>query len=460
MPDWLLNPPTVADIWLLLRQESTQWQLAIIITGLLMALLTGQRVQRRLTPVIQPGVTHGLTRMAMRTGVLAMIPLIWWMWLLAGSSILKRWHQMPTEILHFAIMLVGALTLIRMGVFVLRHSFSPGSRLKAWESVLTITIWSIVALHILGLAGVVTEILDENAVIIGNTRISAYNVVSLLLSVAFLLLAALWIANLIHSRLMMSTTLDATMKIALSKTMKFTLSTLAVIVAMVASGIDLSALALFGGALGVGIGLGLQRIVSNFLSGFVLIFEESIRPGDTITVGTTYGVVKAMHARHVVIRTRDGVDILVPNESLLTTDITNWSYADRNVRVRLPVQISYYDDPEQAIAGLERVAKHPRVLLDPPAAACLTGFGDSGINLELRVWINDPEGGVGNVRSDLYRAIWREFKAIGITIPYPQRDIHIKSGSGSKPIRPNDAPDSLEESGHDQMHTDGEGPED
>jgi small-conductance mechanosensitive channel len=185
----------------------------------------------------------------------------------------------------------------------------------------------------------------------------------------------------------------------------------------------------FGGALGVGIGLGLQRIVSNFVSGIVLAFEGSIRPGDVITIGQTFGTVNALHARHVVVHTRDGLDILVPNENLLTQDITNWSFGDRNVRLRVPVQISYNDDPEQAITALEEVARsHPRVLKDPPPTGALTSFGESGVDLELWIWVNDPERGVTNVRSELNRAIWQAFKRAGITIPYPQRDLHIKSG--------------------------------
>ncbi len=269
--------------------------------------------------------------------------------------------------------------------------------------------------------------LDEYALTFGKVRVSLYTVVSLVLSSALLLLVALWLTNTLRNRVMRSRVLEDSMKIALAKLVKFVLLTLAVLVAMIAAGIDITALAVFGGALGVGLGLGLQRIVSNFVSGFILVFEGSIRPGDVISLGSTFGTVKALHARHVVIHTRDGLDILVPNENLMTSDITNWSYeGDRRIRLRLPLQIGYHDNPDEAIARLEQIArKNSRVLHKPAPSAVLTGFGDNGVNLELLVWIDDPELG-GDVRSELYRDIWKDFKAAGITLPYPQREVYLK----------------------------------
>jgi small-conductance mechanosensitive channel len=222
---------------------------------------------------------------------------------------------------------------------------------------------------------------------------------------------------------------------------------------MVTAGIDLTALAVFGGALGVGLGLGLQRIVSNFVSGIILAFEESIRPGDVLSVGNTFGVVQGLHARHIAVRDRDGRDILIPNETLLSSEIVNWSYGDKNVRFRLPVQVSYQDDPEQAMALMVQAARETeRVLGDPEPVARLMGFGDSGINLELRLWIHDPENGVNNVRSDAYLRIWRLFRAHGITIPYPQRDVRVIPEAAAAAGSPSHGTSgSRPESGHDRM---------
>jgi small-conductance mechanosensitive channel len=247
-----------------------------------------------------------------------------------------------------------------------------------------------------------------------------------------MLLLALWLANLIRSRVDRSRALDDSMKIALSKLIKFVLLMIAVLAAMVAAGIDITAFTVFGGALGIGIGLGLQRVVSNFVSGFILAFEGSIRPGDIISFQDTYGTVVSLHTRHVVIRTRDGLDILVPNENLLSSDITNWSYeGDRKIRLRLPVQISYNDDPERVMQQLDRLAcEHARVLQDPPPRTFLLGFGDNGVNLELRVWIDDPDNR-GQIRNELYLEIWKDFHAAGITFPFPQRDVYIKDFPGT-----------------------------
>jgi small-conductance mechanosensitive channel len=438
MQDLLEALPSNATIRDFLNSPFTWWQIGIFLAGLLIAKLIADRLLPRLQSVTEAGVIEGMGRTAVRSGALALVPLLLWLWLLACSAVLRN-QGWSTGLLRPAMILAGALALIRMGVFVLRHSFSPGGPLKAWEGTLTVTIWTLVALHILGWLPWVEQMLDDYALTFGTVRISLLNVLSFSLSIAAMLLLALWLANAIRGRVVQSRALDDSMKIALSKLIKFVLLTLAVLAAMVAAGIDITAFAVFGGALGVGIGLGLQRVVSNFVSGFILAFEGSIRPGDVISFGNTFGTVRALHTRHIVIRTRDGMDILVPNENLMTSDITNWSYeGDRRIRLRLPVQISYDDDPQQVIARLERIAlEHDRVLKDPAPAAVLTGFGDNGVNLELLVWIEDPERGA-EVRSGLFQHIWKDFKTAGISLPFPQRDVYIKEFPGSA-ISPADA---------------------
>ena len=413
-----------------LNSAGTWRQVAVFVVGLLVVKLIARWLQPRLQTMIQPGAIEGVRRTAVRSGALALVPLILWLWLLAAITILRQ-YGWDTGLLRPAMILAGALAVIRMGVFVLRHSLSPGGPLKAWEGALTVTIWTLVALHILGWQPWVEQMLDEYALTFGTVRVSLLNVLSFALSIAVMLLLALWLSSAIRGRVARSRALDESMKIALSKLIKFVLLTLAVLAAMVSAGIDITAFAVFGGALGVGLGLGLQRVVSNFVSGFILAFEGSIRPGDVISYGDTYGTVKALHTRHIVIRTRDGLDILVPNETLLTTDITNWSYAgDTKIRLRLPVQISYNDEPELALERLEVLAReNPRVLKEPRPMTFLLGFGDNGVNLELRVWLDDPDIR-GEIRTEMYRAIWNDFHAAGITFPFPQRDVYIKQFAG------------------------------
>lgn len=449
--------------WLGTMQElvavtTTWWQLLVVFAALLLAWGAGQLLQRRLQPMVQPGIITGVGRTAVRTGFHALIPVLWYLILLAARSIFRR-QGLPIDILQVAMYLVGALALIRMGVFILRHSFSPGSRLKAWEWSLTTTIWVLVSIHVLGLQAVVIESLDEYALVLGTFRISLFTIVSFVLSIALLSLLALWLTNGIQALLKRTQALDDSIKLVIGKLSRFLLLALAVVVALVMAGIDLTALAVFGGALGVGVGLGLQRIISNFVSGIILAFERSIRPGDVLKVGETFGVVQALHARHMVVRDRDGRDILIPNETLMTSEIINWSYGDPNVRFRLPVQISYRDDPESAMAILVRAARETeRVLADPEPAARLMGFGDNGINLELRLWIRDPENGVNNVRSEVYTRIWRDFRDAGITIPFPQRDVRLVTEHSAPAASPSrDTTRNRPESAHGQTRGDAEG---
>ena len=216
------------------------------------------------------------------------------------------------------------------------------------------------------------------------------------------------------------------MQVGIVKFSKFFLITLAGLLTFEAAGIDLTTLTVFGGALGVGLGFGLQRIASNFISGFILIFDRSIKPGDVITIGNQFGWVEELRARYLVVRNRDGVETLIPNENLITSEVVNWSYSDRNVRLKIPVQVSYSDDPEQAMQIMEEAARRcARVLTQPAPVARLMEFGDNGIALEARVWISDPEIGIANVLSEVNLGIWRGFKEAGITIPFPQRDVHV-----------------------------------
>ena len=346
---------------------------------------------------------------------------------LIGKGVLQH-MQMNVILLELLVPLMLSLAGIRLAVYVLRKGLRPGPAAKAWETLISTSIWLLVALHLLGWLPDIARALDAFGYTFGTVRISLFTVFQFAVAVGALMVLATWLSKAVEQGLSRSSHISAGVKVGLAKTIKFGLYTLAGLLSLNAVGIDLSALTVFGGALGVGIGFGLQRIASNFISGFILVFDGSIRPGDVISINEKFGWVQELRARYIVVRDRDGVETLIPNENLITTEVINWSYSDKQVRLKLPVQISYDDDPEQAMEILLKAAEScGRVLKDPPAAARLIGFGDSGIDLELRVWIYDPEGGVGNVRSDLNVAIWRGFKEAGITIPYPQRDLHVKA---------------------------------
>jgi small-conductance mechanosensitive channel len=224
------------------------------------------------------------------------------------------------------------------------------------------------------------------------------------------------------------------MRIGIAKFMQAFLVGLSVLVGLNAAGLDLTTLNVLTGAIGIGLGFGLQSIAANFVSGFVLLMDRSIKPGDVIsftgTMGTTtegFGWVEELRGRYVVVRDRDGVETLVPNQHLINNPVINWSYTDPRVRLKLPVRISYKDDPELAMRLLIQATDgHRRIIREPMPVARLMQFGDSGIELELRFWIPDPQEGVNNVRSDVNRSIWRLFKEHGVTMPVAQREIRVE----------------------------------
>jgi small-conductance mechanosensitive channel len=344
-----------------------------------------------------------------------------------SGRLVMQLYGYSTPILGTLAQLLVALAIIRIIVYGLRVGIAPGPALKAWEQIISTGIWAMVALHLLGLLQPAMDALDALAFNFGDTRVSALLTLKVIILSALYILLALWVAGLVDSQLQKSQHINASMKVGLSKVNKVLLLTVAILAALTEAGLNLSSLTIFGGALGVGLGFGLQKIVSNFISGFILLGDRSIKPGDIITVGDNFGWVRELRARYIVVRNRDGVETLIPNENLVTTDVINWSYSDRKVRLRIPVQVSYDDDPEQAMQLMEEAAQEcSRVLKDPAPACRLIEFADSGIALELRVWFTDPQQGVGNIRSEVNVAIWRAFKKAGITIPYPQRDVHLR----------------------------------
>ena len=340
-------------------------------------------------------------------------------------------YKIHTPLLDIVIPLSLSLAVVRVSIYILRRSFTPSPAIRAWEGVISLFVWSVVALYLLGWLGPVQAALDGVAFKIGNARFSLLSIIKLGIVLAILVTVANWVSRRLEGMTSKTTQMSSGMRVGLVKFTKVVLYTVAVLISLDSVGIDLTTLTVFGGALGVGVGFGLQRIASNFISGFILLFDRSIKPGDVISIGTRFGWVQELHARYIVVRDRDGVETLIPNENLITSEVINWSYSDRLVRMKIPVQISYESDPEVAMGILvDESKKNSRVLADPEPQARIIEFGDNGIGLELRVWYTDPEKGIANLKSDIYLAIWKRFKESGITIPFPQRDVHIVSQPG------------------------------
>jgi small-conductance mechanosensitive channel len=342
----------------------------------------------------------------------------------------------PTAGLDAAWLLLVTLAVIRLLVFLLRLSLGRGLRIKAWELRVTLVIWLLAAAQLLGWLDTIVAALESVGLSAGTTRITIWSILKAFATVTVYIVASVWVARWIDRRINTIQELAPSTRIGIGKFAYAFLIGFGVLLGLQASGVDLTALTVFSGAIGLGLGFGLQAIAANFVSGFVLLLDRSIKPGDVIsftgTTGTSttgFGWVEELRARHIVIRDRDGVATLVPNQNVITNPLINWSYGNPKVRLHVPVRISYQDDVELALRLLIEAADHPRILRDPPAVSRLMEFADSGLAIELRFWIGDPAEGVNNIRSDVNRRIWALFRQNGVTIPPPQREIRILEGS-------------------------------
>ena len=413
-----------------LLESSNLLQLAILAATVLL----GWWIGRRLRPLIaRPEPADDVPGRA-REALWIAAPYACVLMLFVAAAGLMRALGWPSTVVDAAVQLATLLLVIRILVYVLRVSLGARARIKGWGAPVTFVIWAFLSLHLLGWGENVIALLDGIGIDAGKTRISVWSVVKLLVTVGLFVVVAMWASRWLERRVLRLDGLAPNMRIGIAKFTQAFLVALSVLVGLNAAGLDLTTLNVLTGAVGIGLGFGLQSIAANFVSGFVLLMDRSIKPGDVISfTGTTgtategFGWVEELRGRYVVVRDRDGVATLVPNQNLITNSVVNWSYTDPRVRLKLPVRVSYKDDPELAMKlMLKSTLGHPRVIQDPAPVARLMSFGDHGIELELRFWIHDPQEGVNNVRSDVNRAIWRLFKEHGVTIPVAQREVRLE----------------------------------
>jgi small-conductance mechanosensitive channel len=406
-----------------LREPDLVWQLLALVACLLLAKLGERLVRGR-----QVGsgraweLGHGgLKRIA--------FPLLALVLVLVTRQLAQQW--MHVGLFSLALPLLASLAIIRVVFYVLRLSLAGAAWLVQFERAFAGLVWAIVALHITGLLPDVIAVLESVSFSTGKQKLTLWHLLQGVAAVLVTVLLALWASGVIEARLNAATALDGNLRVVLARLSKALLILLAVLIGLPMVGIDLTTLSVFGGALGVGLGLGLQRIASNYVSGFIILLDNSIRIGNVITVGNDRGEVTRITTRYTVLRNNAGVEALVPNEQLVASVVQNESYSDRMVRAALSVQVSYDSDLERAMAIMTDAARaQPRVLADPAPVVLLRDFADSGINLELGFWVSDPEQGVGVLRSDINLAIWREFRQSGIAIPFPQREVRVVKGEG------------------------------
>ncbi len=400
-------------------------QLAILIGGITVARFItsrfGPRIRERLRNIEgQRGLLRFLLVIHRH---MVFIILAFGLWISVFILRSATWHS-RSYLLGVVASLVTAWAIISIASRIVKNPM--------YSRMIAITSWIIAALFIMGMLPYVVEWLDQLTLSNEPESVSVLTIVKTLILLAGLSWAAIFASKFISIALSRNDDLSPSIQVLLSKLARIALLLIAVTLSLGAVGIDFTALAVFSGAVGIGIGLGLQKIVSNFLSGIILLVDKSIKPGDVIEIktvsGSTYGWVQHLGARYTAVRTRDGTETLIPNEIFIETPVTNWTYTNKVVRRKLDVGVSYNTDVEKAMEECLAAAGETKRILKVPKPTCLIrGFGDSSVDLQIRFWISDSESGVSNVASNLYLAVWKRFRKENIEIPYPQRDIHIRS---------------------------------
>ena len=347
------------------------------------------------------------------------LPVIWltlqWFSVFAADN--AGW---PSHLIEVVVSLLTAWVIIRLASTMIRNA--------TWSRAIAIAAWTIAALNITGLLDPTTNVLDTMALHFGEVRISILGVIKAIIALSVLLWLAGALSRLMERRLSAMPGVTPSAGVLFGKLFRVVLFTIAVVVALESVGIDLTAFAVFSGAVGLGIGFGLQKVFSNLISGVILLLDRSVKPGDVIAIGETYGWINSLSARYVSVITRDGIEHLIPNEELISQRVENWSFSNRLVRLRIAIGISYEADVHKAVElTVEAASEVDRILPEPAPVCHLVGFGDNSIDMELRVWINDPRNGLTNVKSSVLLGIWEKFGDNGIAFPFPQRDLHIKS---------------------------------
>jgi small-conductance mechanosensitive channel len=390
--------------------------------------LAGWLLDRRVT--LESKSEAELVRVGLGGVNRVLFPLVTVVLLVVAYVVFRRWH--PPFFIPIALPLTVALALIRILVYGLHGLFGTPAWLPASERMIAFTIWGLVLLYFTGVLPELAAVLASVEIPVGSRRVDLLEILHGTLAVVLTVSVTLWLSGLVEQRLLRASHLDTNLRAVLSKFIRALLVVIGVLFGLQAVGIDLTLLTVFGGALGVGVGLGLQKLASNYIAGFAILLDRSIRMGDMITVDNRMGVVSKLAARYVVLRGLDGVEAVVPNETLATTTVLNHTYTNKDVRIGIPVQVSYDSDIDLVLELMAAAAlAEPRVRLTPGRPeAFVVRFADSGIDIELGCWINDPENGQLNLRSAINRRIWTAFKAHDIRIPFPQREYRVLGAEG------------------------------
>ena len=403
-------------------------QLALVFGAIIPAVLFGPRLKDLIQHQLRKRMPAGILRRIADAAATLATPIAAWIFLTGAEAALESMGE-GRRFVSAALALLTAWIVVRLVTLAIRSPF--------WSKVAFYIAWPIAALDAFGVLSDVFEWMRTISLQLSpetadrpGIALSLFDVLRAGIIFAIFMQLAGLLSGLLVDRVEKSEELNPSLKALISKVVDFALPIVALLFALQVIGFNLASLAIFSGAVGLGIGLGLQKIISNFLAGFTLLADRSIKPGDTIEVGDTFGWITAMKSRYVSVRTRDGTEHLIPNATFMEEGVVNWSHDDRNVRCHAPVGVAYGTRDLRLVQKLctEAAAATERVLAHPKPVCNLMGFGDSSVDFDLRFWIDDPQNGMANVRSEVLFKVWDAFAEHGIEIPFPQRDLHIRSG--------------------------------
>jgi small-conductance mechanosensitive channel len=425
-----MNPQPLANLLLDLLDDlhdpSLLWQLAAIAVSILLGWGVSLAVRRSLAPTKK--TAQGVAQFGVESFTRVIGPLATVVLLALSKALLNRWHHV--NLLKVAMPIAGSLVVIRFTFYMLRRVFARkgqvGAAMLAFEKIFQLLVWLAFVLYITGMWLDVYDYLDTTILPLGKHHVSILAILQGLVSVVAALMLSLWAGAALDERVMHMDSLHTNLRVVLSRTGRALLLLVAVLTSLSMVGIDLTVLSVFSGALGVGLGLGLQKIASNYVSGFVILLDRSLTIGDTITVDKYSGRVTQINTRYTVLQSLDGVESIVPNEMLVSGAVQNSSLTNSQVWLSAKVSVAYDTDLDALLPKLEQAALSvERVLKDRTPSAQLINFGADGLDLRIGFWIADPQNGTGGVLSDVNRAIWRTLKDNQISVPYPQREIRI-----------------------------------
>lgn len=403
-----------------LTTKTALWQLLIITMVLLLAGLFNWHLNKQLAK----GNVNPLYKLLLGGVERLFFPFFAFILLLITRYALNG--LMHVGMIRLVARMLLAMVVIRLIVYVLRYVFSPGAWLYSFERVIAWVVWGMVALHLSGFLDQLLLLMEDVEFKIGKQQMNLLLLLQGLLTILLTTLFALWLSRMIELRLMSAQNISSNWRVIMVKLVRMIAVVIALLMSMAAVGIDITMLSVFGGALGVGLGFGLQKIASNFVSGFIILMDKSMQMGDVLTIGNHNGVVKELRSRYMILRKLDGTEVIIPNEMMITEVVINHTAAEHKAKINIPIQISYDSDLDLAMLLLKEAGStHDRTLKAEPVNVIIKGFGESGIDLELSLWISDPEQGSAFLQSDIYYRVWQQFKVNNIHIPFPQRDVHI-----------------------------------